>query len=332
LANLNLIELDPSISKVFSEVTILLAIPLLLYATDIRAWLKYARSTVLSFGLCVLSGILSSIMIALFFKGQLGENWILSGMLVGVYTGGTPNMNAIGLALGAKNETIVLMNAADVVCGGIYLLFLTSVAYPVFSKFLPAFKKTKPEDNEKETPFKTKITGKGIFEALFLTILIAGVSLGICKIFAWLDNIAILLLLLTSFSILASFSPKVRAISGTFEMGEYLLLMFCVAIGMEANFSHLIAEGSLYIGFTALVLTITVILHLLMARLFKIDADTLMITSTAALYGPVFIGQIAGVIKNRALIFSGMVTGLVGYAIGNYLGIAVAYFVKWLTA
>ena len=115
-----------------------------------------------------------------------------------------------------------------------------------------------------------------------------------------------------------------------FEMGEYLLLMFCVAIGMMADFTKLAADGGMIIGFTALVLGTTIILHLIFSKLFKIDSDTVLITSTAAIYGPVFIGQIASAIRNRSLVFSGMATGLIGFAIGNYLGIAVAYFVRWL--
>jgi len=54
-----------------------------------------------------------------------------------------------------------------------------------------------------------------------------------------------------------------------------------------------------------------------------------MITSTAALYGPAFIGQIASVINNRQLVFSGMATSLVGLAMGNYIGVGVANLLRY---
>ena len=175
------------------------------------------------------------------------------------------------------------------------------------------------------------LTAKGFIQASGLTILIIGASVGICfLIFGELTNVAFLILLLTTFSVLASLSPRIRKIRGTFEMGEYLLLMFCVAIGMMADFTKLAEDGGMIIAFTAMVLSTTIILHLIFSKLFKIDTDTVLITSTAAIYGPVFIGQIASAIRNKSLVFSGMATGLIGFAIGNYLGIAVAYFVRWL--
>ena len=333
VANFGLINIDPSFSTTISEITILLAIPMLLYATDIRGWIKHARSTILSFIICVICGIVASIVMALFFRTSLDHSWILSGMLVGVYTGGTPNMNAIGIALEANQETFVLLNAADIICGGIYLIFLTSVAHRLFSTFLPSFKRDKNESqffSEGGSPYNG-ISIKGISQAFGLTILIIGASVGISLlIFGSLENIAFIILLLTTFSVLASLSPRIRNIKGTFEIGEYLLLMFCVAVGMMADFMKLAADGGMIIGFTALVLSTTIILHLIFSRIFKIDSDTVLITSTAAIYGPVFIGQIASAIKNKSLVFSGMATGLIGFAIGNYLGIAVAYFVRWL--
>ena len=53
-----------------------------------------------------------------------------------------------------------------------------------------------------------------------------------------------------------------------------------------------------------------------------------MITSTAAIYGPVFVGQIASAIGNKKLIFTGIALGLLGFAVGNYLGIGLAYILK----
>ena len=53
-----------------------------------------------------------------------------------------------------------------------------------------------------------------------------------------------------------------------------------------------------------------------------------MITSTAALYGPAFIGQIATILGNKRIIIAGIATGIIGYAIGNYLGLSVTYLLK----
>ena len=65
-------------------------------------------------------------------------------------------------------------------------------------------------------------------------------------------------------------------------------------------------------------------LHALLCRLFRIDADTFVITSVAAILSPAFVPMAARALRNPAVLMSGMTTGILGFAIGNYLGIAVA--------
>jgi uncharacterized membrane protein len=62
----------------------------------------------------------------------------------------------------------------------------------------------------------------------------------------------------------------------------------------------------------------------------QIDADTALITSTAGIYGPAFIAPVAGAMKNKEVMLPGLITGILGYAVGNYLGIAVAFVLHLL--
>ena len=80
-ANWKVFSLSQEISTTFSEGTILLAIPLLLYSTDLRAWVKYAPQTILSFALCILSGLTASFLVGFFFQGDVIDNSLVSGML-----------------------------------------------------------------------------------------------------------------------------------------------------------------------------------------------------------------------------------------------------------
>lgn len=140
---------------------------------------------------------------------------------------------------------------------------------------------------------------------------------------------SLIILSLTTLSIVASFFEKIRHLKGSFEMGEYLLYIFSIAIGLMANFEDILAESSSILFMMFGVMYGTFLLHLLLCYFFKIDRDTALVTAVAAIYGPAFVGQIASVIGNRQLLFSGMVTGLVGYAIGNFLGIGVAELLRY---
>lgn len=331
--NAGLFPLEDALSVSATEVSILFAIPLLLYATDLRRWLGYAGSSLLSFGLCVLSGLLATAAAAVYFRELLPDTWRLAGMLVGIYTGGIPNMQAIGLALKAPQETIILINAADMVLGGIYLLLLISVMPGWLARLLPPFRVERLAAVETAADPFLAFHYRDALRALLLTVLVIGAALGLTwLVFGSLEQLAFLILMLTTLSLLAASLPKVRRLSNTFESGEYFLLMFCVALGLLADFGDMVEKGGLLLQFTAMALVGTLLLHLLLAWLFRIDRDTFLFTSVAAIYGPPFIGQIASVTGNRQLILSGMAMGLLGYALGNYLGIGLALLMQGVSS
>ena len=60
-------------------------------------------------------------------------------LLVGLYTGGTPNLAAIGAALNVDANTFILTHTYDMVIGGICLLFLMTLARSCSTHFLPSF-------------------------------------------------------------------------------------------------------------------------------------------------------------------------------------------------
>lgn len=330
ISNLHLFPLNNELSNYVTQGTIVLAIPLLLFSTKILKWLKYTGKGLLSFGFCVLSAMVGSALAWYFLGHSVETPWRLSGMLVGIYTGGTPNMQAIGMALQAPQETIILVNAADMLMGGAYLILLSTVAHRLLKGILPDFEANeapKPELEFNARKFNIRDSLKGIG----LSIVIAGLAVAIpFLISGTMENIALIILGLTAISIAAAFIPKVQQLESTFETGDYLLLMFCVALGLLADFSTIFEKGADLILYAGVAMVSSILLHFLLAKLFKIDRDTFIITSTAGIYGPVFIGQIASVLGNRKLVFTGITLGLLGYAVGNFLGIGLAELLRIL--
>ena len=96
-------------------------------------------------------------------------------------------------------------------------------------------------------------------------------------------------------------------------------------MGFTTDFSKLFGSTFITVVFVAIVLFGAVFVHFVLAIFFQIDRDTIIITSAAAIFGPHMVGPVALAIKNRRVIFSGLASGLVGYAVGNYLGIALAW-------
>ena len=72
----------------------------------------------------------------------------------------------------------------------------------------------------------------------------------------------------------------------------------------------------------------SLILHLILSKIFRINADDYLITTTAFIYSPPFVPVIAGALKNKDVIITGITVGIIGYVIGNYLGVMIGYFLK----
>ncbi|MEY3052709.1 MAG: hypothetical protein RLY31_2494 [Bacteroidota bacterium] len=333
LRNLTALAWDDTWSMNYAQGAVLLAIPLLLYSTDLPGWLKLARGTILGFGLMALSVLASAMVAAVLFHGSTDQDTaVLSAMLAGVFIGGTPNLNMIGIAMEADGPTIVQLNAAEIACGGLYLLFLTSVAHRFFGIFLPSFHQRHPAGTQLVNPEPMKaFSWRGVLAGLVLTVLILSSSAGVVwLIWGDLEQTTALVLLISTMGVGASFVPAVRHWGGTYEAGEYLLLCFSVAIGLTADFSLIWRDGWFMVVYCGVVLLGAVVLHASLCRLFRIDRDTAIITSTAGIYGPAFIGQVASVIRNRYMVFSGISTALVGLSVANFLGVLSGKVLQYL--
>ncbi len=333
LGNVPGLGLQAKVSLSVSEAAVPLAIPLLLFATHVPRWMRLARTTLLSFALACLSAMVSAALVGLWFSDRSDEWWKMAGMLVGVYTGGTANMNSVGLALKVREETFVLLNTADIVVGAAYLLFLVTVAQRIALAFLPRFPRpTSWEEGagaDAQAPaVATRALVRGMGLSLLLAVAIVGVSAGGTLLVLGSLNVTVVLLLITSLSLAASFRPAVRHLPGSYALGDYALLVFCVAVGTLADASQLRQAGLFVFTFCGSVMVLAVVLHFALAALFRIDADTVLITSTATIFGPAFIGPVARALRNRELMVSGLTTGLMGFALGTYLGLAVSWLLR----
>lgn len=332
--NLPGVRLSTEASLRVSEVAVPLAIPLLLFSTDVRQWPRLARSLLISFALACFAAVVSGGLVGWLFRERTDEWWKIAGMLVGVYVGGTANMAAIGRVLEAHNETFVLLNTADLAAGGLYLLFLLTFAQRLFLRFMPPFT-AMPHHEAFEHPGEKlsvwtrhhlRDMGRGGTLAVGIAVVVVGVTL---LAFGKLEA-GPALLGITTLGLAASLHPGVRKLVGTYELGEYLLLIFCVAMGSLADVRVLSGGSVTLILFVWGVMGLAIVIHTVLSALLRIDADSTLICCTATIYGPAQIGPVAAALKNRALVGPGLALGLAGLALGNYLGLLTAWGLRWL--
>lgn len=342
---LSLVIPDTSLAMDISEILIPIAIPLILFSADLSSVKRLAKPMLNSFLLVIAAVTLVAGLAYIIFRTQLADAYKYAGMIIGLYTGGTPNLMAIGSALSVSDSHIVLANTADVVVGGVYFLLLISIMPRLARKFLKPFTPAKGivSSGDSETymhgleenfiPAKEPFSAKSILRRVpivLLGVLSLAVAAGLALLITGELNVVVIMLVVTSCGIGFSFIKKVRTAPGSYTAGQYLILMFSFGIGLSFDFSAIRLESLMFFGMFAFAQFGAIIVHLLLAKACKIDADTALITSTAGIYGPAFIAPTADALKNREVVLPGLICGILGYAIGNYLGIGIAFVLKAL--
>ena len=319
------------IQSLLMSVTVPLAIPLMLFNCDFKLWTKALPKTIWS-----LVGGISAVLVAvvsgyfIFHTPDVPEFNKVAAMMTGIYTGGTMNFNALGASLGVDKTLMAIVLAFEMVFTTPYI----RGGYKVVRKLLPydAVTRKGRKDEEVETKdienyrgmFERKNVG-GMFAGLGLSVLFLAIGAGLALLITGTLNELVVILTITTLSIIASFFKKVRELPKTFELGMFFILIFSVIVASLFDI-HSVNGGALMIGlFVAWVMVISAGLHLLLCRIMHVSGDLFCVSQIALLCSPPFVPPVVGAMKNKKVLISGIVIGLVGYAIGTYLGVAIAY-------
>ena len=327
-----------------SEVSIALALPLLMFSINIKSALGMAGDTLKGMGLALISVIIISLVGAIIFNDQVEKIWQVAGMSVGAYTGGGPNMGAIKTAINGDENIFVTMVTYDIIFSALYLIFVMTLGQRVFGLFLLPYKGNSNTNNdslnmdhmadETSNSYKSLIKKETLlktFAGVLASGAIVGISLGISSLVPADIKSTVIIVSITTLGLLASFIPAIRNLPNTFQLGMYLILVFCFTTGSMTDteiFTNLNMGLASYITF---ILLGSLILQAILCKLTKVDTDTFLITSSAAIMSVPFIPVIAGALKNRDILLPGFAAAIIGYAVGNYLGILVAHAAAYLT-
>ncbi|MBU3070283.1 DUF819 family protein [Aestuariicella sp. G3-2] len=352
------------LQKQVSEGSIAIALPLLMMTLNVTAWLRSAGKAILSMLLATVS--VMTLATSLFYASSSAnsvhtqEYSQMAAMSVGVYTGGTPNLAAIKAGLDIPHESYLVFHSLDTVLGAGYLILMLTIAIPFFRKRLqPPQSNATPnhteknldnhkEDlsNNKDTPTSCDLTTYDdnyqpllrfknlpeLLKAFVICALILGSALLITQFVQHSLGVntsgALVIVLLTTFGIAASLIPAVRRLRLSYKLGMYWVYVFCFTVASMADINNLVAVDPIVLVFITMTILGSITLHALLCRLFKVDSDTFMVTSVAAICSPPFVPLMAKALNNSSLILSGMTTGIIGYALGNYLGIGLALFLQ----
>ena len=333
---------DPAVAATFSKlqstimsVAVPLAIPLMLFNCDFKLWTKALPKTAWALVTGIAAVVVSVISGYFIFRNHVPEVAKVAGMMTGIYTGGTMNFNALGASLGVDKSVMAIVLAFQMVITTPYIFFLLGGGYKIFRKLLPykdITHKGRTDDGGVETAdvenYHNMLEKKnllGMIKGLGLSFLFLAIGAGLALLITGTLNELVVILTITTLSIIASFFKKVRELPKTFELGMFFILVFSVIVASMFNINS-VNGGSLYIGgFVLWIMGVSVALHLLLCRIAKVSGDLFCVCQVGLLCSPPFVPPIAGAMQNKKVLISGIVVGLVGYAIGTYCGALLAW-------
>jgi uncharacterized membrane protein len=229
------------------------------------------------------------------------------------------------------------------IVGAVLILFFITIAPKLFRLILPPFQKIPDHiqaisdtnfaeietDYEDYSGMFTKGKIIPLLSAFGLSVIIFAVSFGISLLLPGIPQMVVVILSITTFAILASLIKSVNTIEKTFQLGMYLIVVFSLAVASMADLKTMFGLGMLnLILFISWCYFGSLILHLILSIIFRVDADNFVITSAAFIFSTPFVPMVAGALKNKEIIITGITGGIIGYIVGNYIGIALAYFLK----
>lgn len=296
-----------------------------------------------AFALATLGTAVGALVAALTFSGAFdGDVWRLAGVLTGTYSGGSLNFVAVGRAVELPTSLFSAAAAADALVTGIWMGATLLLPLWIGKRFRPMRGSDAPgspdpaggaspepvqEPRAPSSPLAgadLRIVDVSILLALGFVILEAS-----ARLHAWVPAIPEILWL-TTLALAVAQLPAVRALHGALPLGYLALHLFFAVIGIGSRVDEILRVGPEVLYITGLVVLIHGIVVYGGAWLARLDVESTSVASQAAVGGPSSALALAMAREWPRLALPGVAVGLLGYAVGTYAGVGVAWLVRAL--
>ena len=351
-SNLKIIPTDaPTYDAVWGYI-VPLAIPLLLFKTNLQSLVKESWKLLLLFLTSSMATMIGTVLAFLALRHYIPDLDKISGMISASYSGGGVNY----AAMSAKLEPSESINAATIVADNMmmafYFLILIGLAgIPLIRRIWGS---PHTDEIEKDPEMQNSRT---LSEAYWKPNLISLKDIAIClassllivlisfKLSALLkavlgtsDNIIgdlvinlitdkYLLLTTITFIVASVFKNSFEKLNGSQELGTYCIYLFFVVIGIPASISLIVTKAPLLFVFVFIIAMVNLAITMSIGKLFKFNIEEVVMACNANIGGPTTAAALAISKGWTKLVGPILVIGTVGYVVGNYIGTIVYFLV-----
>lgn len=345
LSNTGLVPVNSVVYDIVLGPVTSVSIAWLLLSVDLRDLAKAGPRMTGAFAIAVTGTVLGALVAAAVYGSQFGDDtWRIAGALTGTYSGGSVNFVSVGREVGLTGTLFAGLNAADAVMTALWLAATLMLPvwlgrfYAPVSEGSDARAATHGEagdevdtsdaasDRRRHHPYFMR---EGLSALSLASLFAAGVIL--VFVAEWLGQEfpgVPSIVWLTTLALALGHSPLCRNARGAMQLGSVGLHFFFVLIGILSRVSEIVAVGAEVFVFTLIVVAVHGVVVFGAGRLLRLDVGTISVASQAAVGGPSSALAVAISREWRHLILPGVVIGLFGYAVGNYLGLGVAYLLR----
>ncbi|MHC4233561.1 MAG: DUF819 family protein [Planctomycetota bacterium] len=310
-----------------------LGIALILLSVDLRSILQAGPKMLAAFGIGAVGTAAGAITGGLLLSGLVGpETWKLAGQFTGTYTGGGANFAALGRAFDTSADMFSAATAADVIVTAVWMA--ACLAVPLMLGRPKQSQETGVESpSSAQKPLTLEHTLNDSVRPVSLADTAALVTVAVGAVWAagqLAELVPILheVLWLTTVVLVLAQVPAVKKLTGSALFGNYLILLFLASNGARSVVANLVALGPPVFYYAIITVAFHGVLIFGIGRLARLDLPTLVVASQANVGGAASAIAIAGARGYTDRLLPGVAVGLLGYAIGNYLGFVVAALMR----
>ncbi len=312
------------------------AIPLMLFSSNLVKIIRESGKLLLAYIIGAI-GIVLGCFLA-FHLIDLGPgSGNTAGVIAATLIGGSVNFVTTAEILNfSTNPLFTATLAIDNFAANLYVLLLFLVPSVSFLSFF--FSKRKNDTEQESTPVNeqektNEITLERFAIALFVAVLVAGAGTAVSpffqKLFQTELNLSILIITILSIVVANLFPKSLKKLEDTaFSIGLWMMYMFLAVIGAATNLRDILHIGLPVLGFYLTIMIFHFVFLLALARLFKLDVYEVIVSSAANIMGPSVAAPMAASLGQKKLVTPGILTGILGYIIGTFIGVSIALYLS----
>ncbi|WP_372751563.1 DUF819 domain-containing protein [Labilibaculum sp.] len=312
-----------------------ISIPMLLFSSNIFKIVQESGKLLLAY-IIGATGIVIGCFIAFWLIDLGPDSADTAGVIAATLIGGSVNFIAAAEILNfSTNPLFTATIAVDNFLANLFTLFLFLTPSLVFlSRF---FVKPKKENQEEAVSSSEKVKYPMTLERIAVSIFIAALVAGLGQLTSpYLQNLLhtklnLSILIITVLAVITAnlFPKRLKYLQETaFSIGLWMMYIFLAVIGAATNIGQIFTIGPAVLAFYLCIMLFHFLFMLSLAKLFKLDAYEVAISSAANIMGPSVAAPMAASMGQKKLVTPAILVGILGYIIGTFIGVSIAIFLS----